>query len=241
MNLSLALGLNLVCVTGTMAFALVCHQASFLHFRSMKTPTMRNWSKFFFFLPVCSVWSSLTTFSWAGIAGGFGVGVATLFSMMFAVIGYCAFGEETQGNILSNFPEDDLVINIARLFLAITMFLTFPLAFAVIRLSTNKVLRLESDDKTPTLLQHLAVTFGLYAIVLVLGIFLTDLGVVYEIIGGLCSVSIAYILPAAAFLKIFGVSLKTAGILLLLAFGLVAMSASTGTVIYELIVGDPQP
>lgn len=164
--------------------------------------------------------------------------VATLFSMLFAVIGYCAFGDETKGNILENFPEDDLVINIARIFLAITMFLTFPFAFAVIRLSTNKVLRLESEEKTPTLFQHLAVTLVLFAIVLVLGVFLTDLGVVYEIIGGLCSVSIAYILPAAAFLKIFGIRLSTATVIFLLIFGLVAMSASTGTVIYELIVGE---
>ena len=173
------------------------------------------------------------------ISSAAGVTVASLFSLLFAIIGYCAFGEETQGNILLNFPDDDLVINIARLFLAITMFLTFPFAFTVIRLSTNKILRLETEDKVPTTLQHLLVTCILFSIVLVLGIFLTDLGVVYEIIGGLCSVSIAYIMPAAAYLKIFGVNWRSVGPLFLFIFGLVAMSASTGTVIYELIVGEP--
>ena len=125
-------------------------------------------------------------------------------SVTFGIVGYCSFGESTQGNILNNFPSDDIVINIARVFLGISLFFTFPFAFVVVRVSTNKViffffffkdkfkklihsfyeqvLNIETETKTPTPLQYYVVLVIVFAIVLVLGVFLEDLGVVYEVI-----------------------------------------------------------
>lgn len=35
--------------------------------------------------------------------------------MMMALAGFLTFGDKTQGNILNNFPRDNLMVNIARL------------------------------------------------------------------------------------------------------------------------------
>ena len=35
--------------------------------------------------------------------------------LTMAVAGFVTFGEKTQGNILNNFPNDNLMVNIARL------------------------------------------------------------------------------------------------------------------------------
>ena len=35
--------------------------------------------------------------------------------MMMALAGFLTFGDKTQGNILNNFPLDNLMVNIARL------------------------------------------------------------------------------------------------------------------------------
>ena len=36
--------------------------------------------------------------------------------MMMALAGFLTFGDKTQGNILNNFPRDNLMVNIARLY-----------------------------------------------------------------------------------------------------------------------------
>ena len=35
--------------------------------------------------------------------------------LTMALAGFVTFGEKTQGNILNNFPNDNLMVNIARL------------------------------------------------------------------------------------------------------------------------------
>ena len=35
--------------------------------------------------------------------------------MMMALAGFLTFGDKTQGNILNNFPQDNIMVNIARL------------------------------------------------------------------------------------------------------------------------------
>ena len=35
--------------------------------------------------------------------------------LTMALAGFVTFGEKTQGNILNNFPDDKLMVNIARL------------------------------------------------------------------------------------------------------------------------------
>ena len=166
--------------------------------------------------------------------------MATILSLSFAVVGYCAFGEETLGNILNNFPESDLPINIARIFLALTMFFTFPFAFVVVRFSTNKLFFLESEFRTPKNIEHFLVTSILFGIVLSVSMFVTDLGVVYEIFGGLCAVSIAYIGPASVYLSTLEnrFSMKGVFAINLFIFGIISMLASVGVVVYQLIIGE---
>ncbi len=50
-----------------------------------------------------------------------------------SLAGYLSFRSKTQGNILNNFPNDDLIINIARLCFGLNMFTTSPLEAFVCR------------------------------------------------------------------------------------------------------------
>ena len=36
--------------------------------------------------------------------------------MIMALAGFLTFGDKTQGNILNNFPTDNIMVNIARLY-----------------------------------------------------------------------------------------------------------------------------
>ncbi|KCV69167.1 hypothetical protein H696_04581 [Fonticula alba] len=98
---------------GTMAFAFVCTQAAFLHMKTLKNPTPSAWAR----------------------ASVFGLGLSLVLSAAFATIGYVSFGADILPNYLNNFHHDDIIINVARIAMAISLVSTFPFMFAVARLA----------------------------------------------------------------------------------------------------------
>lgn len=90
---------------GAMSFAFVCQHNSFMVFKSLTTPTRRNWMK----------------------VARYSIGFAFILSLIFGLAGYLNFGVHVQGDLLNNFPSTFIPITIARLFLSFCMMLTFPL------------------------------------------------------------------------------------------------------------------
>ena len=61
------------------------------------------------------------------------IGFALTACITLSSTGYAAFQNDTKANLLSNFSPDDTAINVCRFCLAITMFLTYPMEFFVVR------------------------------------------------------------------------------------------------------------
>jgi sodium-coupled neutral amino acid transporter 11 len=78
---------------GVISFAFVCHHNSLLIYGSLKTPTMDRFAR-------------VTHFS---------TGVSMVACLVMALGGYLSFGDLTQGNVLNNFPTNNVMVNIARL------------------------------------------------------------------------------------------------------------------------------
>lgn len=57
----------------------------------------------------------------------FSTGVSMLACLAMALSGYLNFGSYTQANILNNFPTDNILVNIARLFVLIPPLFSEPL------------------------------------------------------------------------------------------------------------------
>ena len=96
---------------GVISFAFVCHHNSLLIYGDLHTPTLDRFSLVTHISTAISFVSCLT----------------------LAVAGYIVFTDKTQGNILNNFPADDLLINIARFCFGFNMFTTLPLELFVCR------------------------------------------------------------------------------------------------------------
>ena len=79
---------------GVISFAFVCHHNSLLIYGSLKTPTMDRFAR-------------VTHYS---------TGISMLACLAMALGGYLSFGDLTQGNVLNNFPTDNVMVNIARLY-----------------------------------------------------------------------------------------------------------------------------
>jgi sodium-coupled neutral amino acid transporter 11 len=45
----------------------------------------------------------------------YSTGISMVACLIMALAGYLTFGDKTQGNVLNNFPTDNIMVNIARL------------------------------------------------------------------------------------------------------------------------------
>lgn len=61
------------------------------------------------------------------------MGIAFFTCFALALSGYLVFTDKTVGNILNNFPSDNVLINVARLAFGLNMFTTIPLEAFVCR------------------------------------------------------------------------------------------------------------
>lgn len=74
------------------SFAFVCHHNSLLIYGSLKEPSMDRFGK-------------VTHYSTA---------IAAIAAVSMSLAGYWSFTDKTLGNVLNNFPPDDVMVNLAR-------------------------------------------------------------------------------------------------------------------------------
>ncbi|KAK9765306.1 hypothetical protein K7432_006476 [Basidiobolus ranarum] len=174
-------GDNIFPAIGVMSFAYVVSHSTFLNYNTLKNPSQKRWS----------------------IASMCAVGGSAVIYLAFSAIGFASFGESVNSNVFTNFPSDDIAINVSRLCLIITMFLTYPCVFYSARMVTNIMLGFESETKQPTKIQHISVNVGLFLVTLAIGLPVKNLGTVYQLIGALCASGISYIIPALIYMSVF--------------------------------------
>lgn len=68
------------------------------------------------------------------------------------------------------------------------------------REAIQKSLGFETANKQPTNTQHYVVTIALFIVILAISVAVRSLGVVYSLVGGFSATTLAYILPASAYL-----------------------------------------
>ncbi|CAO3620053.1 unnamed protein product [Cunninghamella blakesleeana] len=187
------------------SFAFVCHHNSFLIFGSLKQPSLNRFAK-------------VTHYSMA---------IAFITCVILGLSGYLAFTDKTAGNILNNFPSDNVFINIARLAFGLNMFTTIPLEIFVCRevLETFFWPSKGFDIKI-----HFYLTTILTLIALTISLLTCNLGIVLELTGAFSATALAYILPPLCYLKMATGSIWHWNKLAhwgCLIFGIVIMSFST--------------
>jgi len=162
---------------GVISFAFVCHHNSLLIYGSLRKPTMDRFAKV----------THLSTF------------VSMVACLVMALAGYLNFGNLTQGNVLNNFPTDNIMVNVARLCFGLNMLTTLPLECFVCR----EVMTLYYFPHEPfNMNRHLIFTSALIIAAMTFSLVTCDLGIVFELIGATSAVSLAYILPPLCYLKL---------------------------------------
>ncbi|EIW83213.1 AAAP amino acid permease [Coniophora puteana RWD-64-598 SS2] len=171
------LGPGVVQAIGVISFAFVCHHNSLLIYGSLRTPTLDRFAR-------------VTHISTA---------IALVACCTLAISGYSVFTNKTQGNILNNFSSDDTLINIARFCFGLNMFTTLPLELFVCR---EVIEQYFFSHETFSIQRHVFFTSTILLSSMLLALVTCDLGVTLEITGGVSATALAYIFPAACYLKL---------------------------------------
>lgn len=134
---------------------------------------------------------------------------STLLILLFSIPTYLNAGDGVKGDILTYFPDDDVLINVTRLAFALNIMLTFPLLNYVCRDTVANITHGGLDNLSTTM--YVVYTVTIVAAAALLGSIFCDLGVVVNLSGGLSASVIALILPQLCYARwkhLNGVPLK---------------------------------
>lgn len=115
------------------------------------------------------------------------------------------------------------------------MFLTYPLELFVARNTVFQVMKVKADEVTGQI--HILITFLLVTVTALIGVSTCNLGLVFDLTGGIAASAIAFIFPAAATIKLqSGRWIQVANLpyLACIAFGCLVLTLTTATTIFEL-------
>jgi len=119
-----------------------------------------------------------------------------------ALSGFLTFSSLTSGNVLNNFPPDNVMVNIARLCFGLNMLTTLPLEAFVCREVMMNYFWPNHHAESFDLKRHVLLSTALVWSALGISLMTCDLGAVFELIGATSACVLAYILPPACWLKL---------------------------------------
>ncbi|KAB8200279.1 transmembrane amino acid transporter protein-domain-containing protein [Aspergillus parasiticus] len=196
---------------GVISFAFVCHHNSLLIYGSLKKPTLDRFAR-------------VTHYS---------TGVSLVMCLTMGISGFLFFGSQTQGNVLNNFPSDNIIVNVARFCLGLNMLTTLPLeAFVCREVMTTYYF----SDEPFNMNRHLIFTSALVVSAMAMALITCDLGAVFELIGATSAAALAYIFPPLCYIKLSNASRKAKiPAYLCIVFGITVMGVSLLQAIAKMI------
>jgi sodium-coupled neutral amino acid transporter 11 len=144
-------------------------------------------------------------------------------------------------NILNSFPKSHPVISAARLLFAIDLILTYPLGLYVCRDTIEKAC---FSSRPYSCVRHFSITIFLVFTTSTVASLTCDLGVLMEIIGGISSSMLAFVVPAAFWIQVNRLDknpLKMNEAIVhyvLIIFGFTLMFYTVGLTIYKAAMGN---
>ncbi|KAJ5238524.1 hypothetical protein N7468_003143 [Penicillium chermesinum] len=199
---------------GVISFAFVCHHNSLLIYGSLKKPTLDRFA----------------------IVTHYSTGISLAMCLAMGIAGFLSFGSKTQGNVLNNFPSNNVVVNIARFCFGLNMLTTLPLEAFVCR---SVMTTYYFPDEPFNAHRHLIFTTSLVMTSVALALITCDLGSVFELIGATSAASLAYIFPPLCYIKLSSASRKEKiPAYLCVGFGIIVMGVSVVQAIGKMIRND---
>mmetsp|Transcript_9059 Transcript_9059/g.22788 ORF Transcript_9059/g.22788 Transcript_9059/m.22788 type:complete len:480 (+) Transcript_9059:254-1693(+) len=117
---------------------------------------------------------------------------------LVGISGYAAYPKNVASNVLNSFGDDDALLQVARLLMGLNGIVSYPVNLFPCRQALDHLLVSAlgwMPDPRASSARHLALTGLLFAGSLGLALLVTDLGVVFQLVGGTAGAAIMFIVP----------------------------------------------
>jgi sodium-coupled neutral amino acid transporter 11 len=206
---------------GGLSYLFVCHDLSFNVFDDLRHSTKK---RYYTVVIISMLLTALTT----GTVG---------------ICGYLLFFDLNlkDANVLRLLPQHDLLANFGRIIFSFNIALSIPYCVFMPRYAITHVVTSIfpsiATNNTRSLIFHIVSTVGVILAALTVGLVFTNLGVVFELTGGVSACSIAYIIPPLLVLKLEKgwFTLEKIGSFIILILGLGIFGCTLSSVIYGLV------
>lgn len=165
------------------------------------------------------------------------VAVEFILYTTFSCFAYLSFHEETKGNVLLNYSEQDFLFTVARTALVFSLSVVCPLVFSPAQADIERLLFKHKEFSWP---RHVSVAFLLVASATFLAIYAPEVSFVFGILGATFAIFFCFALPILLYLHTRSTdeSPITRVLLLVLLVVLVCIGAgSVGETLYGLVLG----
>jgi len=163
----------------TFVFAFTCHQNIFLIQNEMRGNIV-GVNK----VIIISVLSSLSVYT------------------LLAYPGMFTFGRDIKDNIVNNLPKDTVAVTICRVAVTILVAFSYPLQIQPCRKSLTNLISAFWPRALFSVIFFYSLTLGLCLVTFIVAFFVSDLGIVFGIVGATGSVTLCYILPGSFYVKL---------------------------------------
>jgi amino acid permease len=125
---------------------------------------------------------------------------------VYILIGYCGlftFGLSTKDNIINNLNKTDISVFICRLAVTLLIALSYPLQIHPARICVANIAANFVPNIRKSTPWHFILTFAIVLITYIVAFLVSNLGIVFSLVGATGSVTICYILPGLFYAKLF--------------------------------------
>ena len=123
------------------------------------------------------------------------VGTCLLFYVAFGLIGIYTFGAATKGDVLLNFPNDDVLINVGRGALFLVLAFSYPLFALPLRESIVVLLAPKVNLARAGFGGRVLLSTVINVVAVIAAILVPNLPAMLDIVGATCGMAIAFVLP----------------------------------------------
>eukprot|EP01128_Nolandella_sp_AFSM9_P004258 TRINITY_DN1881_c0_g1_i1.p1 TRINITY_DN1881_c0_g1~~TRINITY_DN1881_c0_g1_i1.p1 ORF type:complete len:550 (+),score=85.01 TRINITY_DN1881_c0_g1_i1:116-1651(+) len=129
------------------------------------------------------------------------VGIAFWIYGLLGIFGFLTFGTALGSNIINEYDEGSLMVTIGRIAMTILVALSYPLQIHPCRRSLISLVSYFST-KSQSALVYWGITIFLVVVTFSISMVVTDLGLVFSLVGATGSTTIAYILPGLFYVRV---------------------------------------
>jgi amino acid permease len=128
---------------------------------------------------------------------GTSFGISILLFALVGSLGFLTFGSASSGLILNNYSTKDVLMNLSRVAVAISIVFSFPLAFVGARDGWLDLLKVPVDKRSNSLLNK--ATFAILSVVTLIATQLKELAFIMSFAGATLGNALIYVYPALMF------------------------------------------